>query len=173
MTLAACSSGPASEDGRLERVLEDFQWSFELSEFEERVFADGVVTQAEYDEAYDRWRTCAEDRGLTVRVERDDFDLYVIVLSRPAETDEDDAMQDLDTSLECEKGNWILIEQVYRDQTLNPDSRNWYEGELECMVDSGLVDPEVSVDEYMTMQFPDTDEAWACYTNPFGVSEAS
>lgn len=142
-----------------------------LSEFEDRVFADGVVTQAEYDEAYHRWRTCAESGGVTVRVERDDYGLYVIATSLPIESATDEAFErDRQVSDLCEGGSWMLISAVYHDQLMNPDSRDWNEGVWQCLIDTGALDSDYTLESFLTQESPQTVYGSTCIGNPFGVS---
>ena len=139
--LAGCTAADADPDARLDRVLEDFA-GLELSDFESAVLEDGVVSQSEYDEAFASWRTCAEGRGLTVTEERDEHGMYRMTTTRPREQATDDRLrQDRTISDECAMGTFTVIEAVHRDQTLNPQSRDWNDGVVACLVDQGLVEP--------------------------------
>lgn len=175
VSLAACTSTPDGNLDRVERVTNEFA-GLELSEFETDVFADGEVTQSEYDEAYGLWRSCAEGRGLTVEVERDDFGMYRQVTTRPKDLATDDRLeQDRTIADECGRGTLLLVDAVYRDQVLNPNSRDWNDGVVSCLVDNGLVEPDFDRDDLLSgsSPLPESAEVASCLENPFGIASGS
>ncbi|MFF3027204.1 hypothetical protein [Microbacterium sp. NPDC057944] len=167
-----CSSTENASPDRLDRVLGNFT-GITLSDFEEGVVKDGVVSSAEYEEAYNLWKTCVEDNDVGVVVERDDFGLLVPTTSIPKERPEQEA---LDVSAECGEGTFDVVRNLYEDQVLNPDSRDWNEGVVECLIDHDLVDPDYTVEKFLTEELPasaQTEAGTACMSNPFGVTPAS
>lgn len=173
--LSACAATMAVEPGRVDRVREDFP-RMELSEFETGVFADGQVSQAEYDEAYNLWKSCVEGRGVTVSVERDKWGLYREATTLPKELATEERMhQDSIISQECERGTYLLVEAVYRDQVLNPESRDWNDGIVSCLIDRGIVGADFTRDDLLSGQstLPRTDDVTECQLNPFGVTAGS
>lgn len=174
-SLSACAATAAADSGRVDRVRDGLP-RMELSGFETGVFADGQVSQAEYDEAYSLWKSCSEGRGVTVSVERDEWGLYREVTTLPKELATEERMyQDSIISQECERGTYVLVEAVYRDQVLNPESRDWNDGIVSCLIDRGIVGADFTRDDLLSGQstLPRTDDVTECHLNPFGVTAGS
>lgn len=172
--VAGCAAENGGDEGRVDRVLKDFA-GMTLSDFETAVLEDGAVSQSEYDEAFASWRNCAEGRGLTVTSERDEFGIYRLATTRPRDQATDDRLeQDRMISDECARGTFTVIDAVYRDQTLNPQSRDWNDGVVACLVDEGLVEPEYTRENLLSGSPPLSEQALAsaCLENPFGVTGA-
>lgn len=170
--IAGCAAESGADDARVDRVLEDFA-GMTLSDFETAVLEDGAVSQSEYDEAFASWRNCAEGRGLTVTSERDEFGMYRLATTRPRDQATDDRLeQDRMISDECARGTLMVIDAVYRDQTLNPKSRDWNDGVVDCLREQGLVEADYTREKLLSGSPPLSEQALAsaCLENPFGVT---
>lgn len=176
LTALASFSGCSPEGGetgsRADRVVAEFGLK-ELSDFESKVLDDGLVAQAEYDEAYQRWLDCAKGVGLGVEPKKDEVTgaFHVVNISVPADENSQERQErDAELSISCEDGNFTLIDAVYRDQVMNPDAKDWDEGVVACMVEDGVVGPDFDKEQYLSEE-PLPDAAWAsdCLWNPFGI----
>ncbi|SNU01181.1 hypothetical protein SAMN06298212_1085 [Ruaniaceae bacterium KH17] len=174
--LVGCSDSSEPEVARVDRILSMGGDSVELSDFERKVFEDGVVSQAEYDEAFGLWAACVKERGVQVGdTGRDEFGFYwQNTITSVNDSAEEDEQMRRDVH-ECSQGTWIFIDNVYRDQVLNPESRDWFDGIAECLVDAGLVEKGFTREDYFDLPYPppwghENEEARECQINPFRVS---
>ena len=82
VVMTGCTHTESDASSRTDRVLQGFP-GWELSDFQTGVLEDGVVSQAEYDEAFSLWVACVEGRGLHVEMVRDSLGLYTQSFSYP------------------------------------------------------------------------------------------
>ena len=67
-------------------------------------------------------------------------------------------------------GGRLSVDAVYRDQVLNPQSLDWIDGVVACLVDEGTVASDFDRDDYLRGDLPE-DVLWSsCHENPFGVA---
>lgn len=166
--LVGCS-GQAPEGSRVDRVLEGVDTS-QLSEFEQAVLEDGVVTQAEYDEAFSKWVDCMSASGITTYDDQDEFGRYLMVNEVPESSTEAEVEAAGDTSQACETGTTRYIDVVYVDQVMNPESQDWEQGVVDCLKAGGFVGSDYSVEDLTGADFPVEEAALGCVSNPFGVT---
>ncbi|WP_344013123.1 hypothetical protein [Microbacterium natoriense] len=175
VSLAACAPADDVGNDRVDRVVSGYD-GVELSEFESGVLEDGTVTQAEYDEAFAAWKTCVEGRGLTATDERDEFGIYRQAINRPKEqATEEQIRADGEVAGDCGKGTLLIVDAVYRDQVMNPASRDWDQGVVDCLIHEKVVEPDFNTEDLLSGQPPLPEAAYAttCLDNPFGVRAGS
>ncbi|WP_150384075.1 hypothetical protein [Bifidobacterium rousetti] len=173
MALTSCASNPlasgsgsgngggAGADG--EPVFtgvhaEDYSWAYERakregSEFAVRALSDGELTEAETQEAADRYVSCMADKGFTATKSIDGSgDVYV-----PDGVSADRINSASDTC-EQESGIRYLAGLLYQDRT-NPDGKNDIPMVIDCMRRHGVVDDSMTdaqIEAELTAQSPDT-----------------
>ena len=169
VVMTGCTLTESDASSRTDRVLQGFP-GWELTDFQTGVLEDGVVSQAEYDEAFSLWVACVEGRGLHVEMVRDSLGLYTQSFSYPKDLTPREVEALRDASDECEDGTFPLVDAVYRDQVLNPQSLDWIDGVVACLVDEGTVASDFDRDDYLRGDLPE-DVLWSsCHENPFGVA---
>ncbi|RCV55492.1 hypothetical protein [Marinitenerispora sediminis] len=120
------------------------------SDFEREVFdraiENGEISADDYEEAFSRYRQCAQDAGLEESYERQPDGIYQI---QPSPFEDDTASQRYqDLSIECADGTTMRIEALYRTQISNPDLlEDGREVTLQCLVEAGLVPADYTVEQ--------------------------
>lgn len=126
------------------------------SDFEKDVFADGEVSDQEFQAARDLFKSCMEDRGYGVALGPIDNATTSIELKdanmTKAQMDEDWAA--------CEQGRTGLIEPAYSTIRDNPNNEDMVQLMVDCLVRNKLVpegyakkDLEHPSDELQTLAF--------------------
>lgn len=192
LLLSGCSGEEGSEGGVVEEriaALAALGGGAELSAFEKQVLDDRVVTQAEYDEAYAKFATCISGQGMTATDERDgngfylrgtqsaEFDALVAAGAPQAERDEFTRKQGRQVA-ECQQGTFGLIDAVYREQTLNPEGKDFEQGTVDCLVRLGVIEPTFTKADWQEYSRGASDVeidfaapgVEACVADPFGNS---
>src|SRR5437762_5310427 len=108
---AACSSGPPHHPYLAAVRSADRQAT---SDFERQVFADGRVTEAEYEEAVDRYVRCANERGVEVTKLRQPAGYYGYTYTEVPAAD--------GILSSCAEGTTVLIEPIYVAMVTNPQA---------------------------------------------------
>lgn len=111
------------------------------SGFERDVFADGAVTQDEYESAMDRFFGCLGARGLEVMPDRLGNGLITFSITGAGV---DAAVAD------CAAGTTELIEPLYSEMVQNPANRpGALDGVIaECLVEAGAVEAPYTAEDY-------------------------
>ncbi|MFC3999051.1 hypothetical protein ACFOVU_24245 [Nocardiopsis sediminis] len=133
-------------------LVEQFEQAREnaASDFErevlDRAIENGEIAAEDYEDAFNRYRQCAEDAGLDETYERRSDGIYTItppLLEADADIDEY-----LEVSGDCAEGTTMQIEALYQTQVNNPglieDTRVLT---VDCLVAEGLAPEGYTPDE--------------------------
>lgn len=126
--LTGCSDGDDSERGPYYDEVVAASRSAE-SAFERDVLADGELTRAEYEEAVQRYVSCAADRGVEITPVRQGS-RYAYQMSTDPESDR--------VALRCSVGTTRTIEALYGDIVANPTNGDYEQLVVRCLIRSGL-----------------------------------
>ncbi|MFB9183269.1 hypothetical protein ACFFX1_34510 [Dactylosporangium sucinum] len=136
------------------------------SDFEKKVLADSDITKAEFDEAVQRYVRCAKDRGVDITpIPVGGYYNYETVKTDNAEA----------VIAECRAGTIAVLEPLYVDRLMNPQKRDIFELQVECLKKSGVVPADYTVQQLKAdkeNQFagapfsPDDAKFSACMANP-------
>ncbi|MEV4736850.1 MULTISPECIES: hypothetical protein [unclassified Microbacterium] len=147
LSVAGCAADQSEKD----------PWAAELasakdsarSDFEKRVFEDGGISRAEYEEAAQIYIRCLTEAGATVSLIEDggyysyeasgDLELY-------------DSMQD-----ECRVGSMELIEPLYVDQLLNPENISAEERIAKCFIEKGVAPSNFTAQDFLDLVIDNPD----------------
>ncbi|MGL5829592.1 MAG: hypothetical protein ACRC0L_08500, partial [Angustibacter sp.] len=94
------------------------------SEFQRSILSDGVITEAEYEEAVGRTVACVADRGFTLGKKRGLGGYTYSIEGSPA----------ADTAFtECAAKNSSSVEVLFNEQLVNPHRGDYYAILVECL----------------------------------------
>lgn len=140
VVLAGCSGGSADEVGGDPRVVAIRDQA--TSDFEREVFADGVITDQEYQEARVLQKDCMEPLGYKVTLNDGPGAMDVDSLTP-------EANQALDsTMMACGEGTTALIEGTYVDVLENPGNDDIFQLKVDCLVRNGVFPEGYSRDDF-------------------------
>lgn len=113
------------------------------SELEKRVFEDGKISRAEYEEAAQLYIACLTDAGASVSL-HDEGGYYSYEATGDLELY--DRMQD-----KCRVGTMKLIEPLYVDQLLNPENVAAEDQIAACFVKNGVAPQEFTGKDFLDL----------------------
>lgn len=113
------------------------------SDFERKALQDGHVSRAEYEEATSLYVECLTENGWpTIRVEQDG--IYAYQVEGRAEGDAWDT-----ADARCRQGTVDVIEPLYVDSTINPNSQDFVDLVVACLKEHGIVEPSYSKNDFL------------------------
>lgn len=177
VALAVLGCSPQVEDAG-----ETGAWSDEvraLGEFSDSqivrdIAADGVIDESENAEIEDLYLGCLADLGYDVAVETDpDTGTDYMV----AEGIADEMVASFEAGeMECGKSTgWMQINALYREISTNPQNIDLDAAKIECLVDRGLAEKDMSVEQFRQAMADgepvgaEEPDASVCYENPLGA----
>lgn len=146
LALAACSSSPPPEVNPYAAEVRHAQ-QHATSDFEKEVLSDGIVTEAEYDEAVHRQVDCAESKGANFKAIKGRSGLYTYEVRGDSQSSADRGGKIMD---ECAIGNTSVIVGLYNDMTANPRKEDRYDLVLACLKRFKIVDQSYTRDQLLT-----------------------
>lgn len=155
--VAACSGVNQAQEERqfiansFGEVIDNALGNPHLQEFDrevlERAKKTGRIEQADYDEAYDRFRQCMEASGEPVKLKKFSNGLYRVDTTPLSEGESLDSAMEVVT--ECSDGTIAFIADLYGVQQGNPKLlANPNKIAYECLETKGLVGPEFSLEAF-------------------------
>jgi len=141
-----------------------------LTTFERQVLSDYQVTDAEYQEARDRFRQCMADQGWIVT---DMPDGRYLMRGAPGTANENQGVPS-DVQLSCESGSTDYIEPIYLGLRDNPAGVSRAQEIRACFESHGVPDGEGMSDDQFEQLVSDpgyhasTPEGKLCYFDPTG-----
>ncbi|HHW84554.1 MAG TPA: hypothetical protein GX743_12230 [Actinomycetales bacterium] len=164
LLLSGCSAG--TEEGPWSDTIREYG-SLASSDFERDVLSDGEITQAEYDEAVDRFVSCARDQGVEVEVTGTG---YVFEAAPSGQTHAETVVHD------CAIGTTSLIEGLWTAMQQNPENIVMEQLVVDCLKDAGAIpdsyDPADFVQDYQSGSVAglatDSPALTTCMENPHG-----
>lgn len=164
--LAGCSAGdgssstsgdPAGEDRTVGSWVASYMAMLEsdpgiaLSSFEASVLEDSFVTDEEYREAQDRFRSCMEDRGWEVAFLGGHSAEVVGALDNPRAFEEGGSRDDFES---CEQGTLFHIQPIFLAQNYNPEGLGPVELMRACFSRTGSdLAAEMTDEELLEFEF--------------------
>ncbi|MEU5257353.1 hypothetical protein [Amycolatopsis sp. NPDC021455] len=163
-TVAGCSAGAEHKPAQARRpgekmlpLVEQFKEArgraksdFERAALDKAIEA-GKIDPADYEEAFNRYRRCAQDAGVKEGYQKQPNGIYkVLPTDIPADQKSVDAY--LKTTTDCaDNAGLIRIEALFRTQVDNPDLlADPREVAVRCLVKAGLVPADYTVEKLMT-----------------------
>jgi len=142
-----------------------------LSEFQKAVLSDYVVTDAEADEAKDRYIQCMSDHGWIASI---DGNWQTTVYAAPGSGNEDRNANDSNDL--CMAGSLDWVEPIYLEQKNNPEGLIFAQQIRDCFAKNGVPDGNGLSDdqiEQMAMHpnadlHPESAQAYLCTVDPMG-----
>lgn len=139
LLVAGCAEDTDTETGL---YASEFKQAREAAttDFERDILADEKITDAEYQEARERLKSCVAERG---------FELELLVdggTSIPYSQGEEAALDS--AILECEATTVVNIEWLYWDVRKNPEKLDFDELSAECLRKTGLVGSDFDGKEF-------------------------
>ncbi|MFC4561071.1 hypothetical protein ACFO4E_04290 [Nocardiopsis mangrovi] len=129
---------------QFEQAREDATSDFERDVFD-RAIENGEIAAEDYEDAFNRYRQCAQDAGLEETYERRPDGIYSI--TPPVLNGESDIDEYMEVSGDCADGTTMRIEALYQTQINNPglieDTRLLT---VDCLVAEGLVPDDYDAD---------------------------
>lgn len=141
LSVAGCAAADSAQDpwaAELASAKENAQ-----SDFEKRVFEDGKISRAEYEEAAQMYIGCLTEGGASVSL-IDEGGYYSYEASGDLELY--DSIQD-----ECRKGNMELVEPLYVDQLLNPENISAEERIATCFIENGVAPSNFTGQDFLNL----------------------
>jgi len=122
----------------------------DLSDFQRHILQDFDVTDAEYDEAQQRWQGCVEDYGFTVMMSSGGYSVEDPSTNWGSTAAEREAAQRLmdEATDECGMEYTWEVGSIYRGIKSNPEHDNPTVAQVECFVRNGIVDPDFTVEDF-------------------------
>jgi hypothetical protein len=113
----------------------------------DRAISSGKITAADYEEAFNRYRQCAQDSGITETYTKEPTGFYRI--EPPADIKDIDKYMN-DTGVCAKNAGLMSIEALYRTQVDNPDLLgDPREIVVRCLVKAGLVGADYTAEKLM------------------------
>lgn len=132
-------------------LFEQYLGSDEISEFErgvlERAAEAGEISQADYDEAFNKYTQCTSDLGYEETWTKLSTGLYQV--TPPALESQDAVDKYAEQSTDCASGTVRLIEALFNQQQTNPDLlADPRAVAVQCLLKGGFVDAAYTVDDF-------------------------
>lgn len=151
-------------------------YSSARSDFVRTVLADGIITDAEYAEMTERFRSCLADQGITFDGFRQDGSFTTSLAPGGGDTHE------VVTGCAATSGQDV-VGALHDLMTANPDNVDAAVAITTCLVDSGEVPATYTAKDYKSDRegrFRDTEQLEpalaqaldVCMTDPFGTTES-
>ncbi|MDR1265432.1 MAG: hypothetical protein LBK42_07675 [Propionibacteriaceae bacterium] len=171
--LAGCAAGPSESGPSLAPIWqEQFDQALAddgLSDFERQVLSDYQVTEAEYQEARDRYRSCMADQGWLVT---DQSDGGYSIVSAPGNTQDPPPPPQVHNG--CMTGSTAWIEPLYLGPRDNPSGETRVQQIRACFQahdvpdGAGLSDDQFAEMLYDINYHPSTPQGKLCLFDPTG-----
>lgn len=137
--------------GSLTELFEQYLSKENLSDFErevlERAVETGSISQADYDEAVNRYLKCTSDLGYDETATKLASGLYQI--TPPIFDTDAEADKYSEQSADCAEGTTMVIESLFNQQQNNPDLlADPRQTAVQCLLEGGFVDASYTVDDF-------------------------
>lgn len=136
----ACTNGAGAPEAIDDPELE---WARELAttDFQWEVLADGVVSRAEYEEAFSLFVSCMEEAGFPLSLtESGGYYASTEYVRGPGADGAFDR---------CQAGTVMGISGLYETRLINPEGRDVHELVVECLVREGALSEPISTQEFL------------------------
>lgn len=148
---ASATSGQEVLAGSMTELFQQYLAEEEPTDFErgvlERAVSTGQISQADYDEAFNRYTQCTSDLGFDEKWTKLSTGLYQI--TPPTFADQAAADVYAEQSTDCADGTVMMIEALFAQQQANPnllaDPRAVA---VQCLLEGGFVDASYTVDDF-------------------------
>lgn len=149
--VTGCSTGESDSLSPEELFAQDIKVAGEqaTSDFEKDVLADGKIEQAEYAEAWQRYISCMQENGFpnTTLVGPDADGLYSEQTTSTGSANGDDVDANMSASYDCATGTTLLIAEIYKQQSVNPQHLTFEDAVVDCLIAEGLVDSDYTAED--------------------------
>lgn len=162
--LAGCGDAPANSDensldgssqevlaGSMSELFAQTLEESELSDFErevlERAAEEGAISQADYDESFNRYQRCISDLGYEETWEKLPNGLYQV--TPPPLESQEEVDRYAEQATECADGTVMTIEALFNQQQTNPELlADPRAVAVQCLLEGGFVSAEYTVDDF-------------------------
>jgi len=141
VSMAACTAAPTpapsvnpAYESQLQEALDSTQ-----SDFTRKILADLDISNAEYEEATDKYVLCMNDRGVDAAKSREgNFYGFSVPMGAGSE----------DIEAECYSTYMDPVAVLYISMATNPDDEDWFALMAACLVNKGVVDSTFTKEDY-------------------------
>ena len=125
----------------------------DLSDFQRNILPDYDITDAECDEAQQRWQRCVEDYGFTVNLDRFGHSVEDPSLGFGATQAElDDSYRQMSEASDlCMRQYTSAVGTLYRAIVGNPENNDPMQMTVDCLVRNGFVEAGYTISDHQSL----------------------